>query len=93
MNAISELMKRGYYSAKSNVVDYLSIFLSLIAGFVSFLFLAVQAQAALHAAVATTFTAITTDFQALMDLAWPLIAVVVSAFWIIRSFKKVVFST
>jgi len=36
---------------------------------------------------------ITFDFEDLMALAWPLIVLVVSAFWIIKVFKRFIFSS
>jgi hypothetical protein len=59
----------------------------------SLLIFSFPVYAALPIIVATTIKDLQIDFGALLDLGWPLIAVVISAFWIIRLFKRVVFST
>ena len=48
----------------------------------------VQANAALPAEVTTAFTTLQTDFDALIALAWPVIAAVTIGFLLIKFFKK-----
>jgi hypothetical protein len=48
--------------------------------------------AGLNAGVQFTFEMLTDDFDDLLTYAWPVIAVVVSAFVIIKAFKRVIFS-
>lgn len=87
----NELVTRGY-SPGAKVFDYLSLFLASVMVLLSFLFLSLSVFAALPPEVTTAFTTLTTDFNALVALAWPLIALIVSAFWIIKAFKRIVFS-
>lgn len=47
-------------------------------------------QAALPAEVATTFTAVQTDGEALIALAWPVLGAIVGGFVLMGLFKKAV---
>ena len=48
----------------------------------------VQANAALPAEVGTAFTTMQTDVEALLALAWPVIAAITIGFLLIKFFKK-----
>lgn len=60
--------------------------------FFLFLFFPLPTMAALPIVVATTFKDLIIDFGLLLALAWPLIALIVASFWIIKAFKRIVFS-
>lgn len=73
-----------YKQVKSNLI--------LVASSIGFLLLmaAGSASAALPAEVATTLTAVQTDGEALIALAWPVMGAIVGGFVIMKLFKRAV---
>ena len=74
--------KMGFVSA---LIFTAGVFLTL------FLVLGNFAHAALDPAVGQAFTQIEADFDALLLLAWPFIAAVVSGMWVIGMFIRLVY--